>query len=229
MLSTRLIRYFVTNLGLWVVRVHSQGSTDSCLETITARTGDTCASLADFAGISVSQFLRSNPGVTSCEVLVPGAVYCKRGTASVLSTPSSSATAAATSPQPQPLRVSGDGTCGGEVTCTGSRFGRCCSAYGFCGTTSDHCGEGCRVGLGQCGDLVVFPSSSSGVSVVTVVATSTVRVTDTITTTLMTVTTNQPNPPTTTTAKTTPTPTGKPSLTLPRTPNNCKSTPAPLR
>jgi len=216
MISTGLLKGLAA-LG-FSVGVQSQG-TESCVETVTARMGDTCASLAEFAGISVSQFLRSNPLVTNCEVLIGGAAYCKIGTASGTPTvaaglplfPSSASS-------PSPLETSGDGACGGNVTCAGSRFGRCCSAHGFCGTSIDYCGEGCQVGLGQCGDV---SSETNAVSIITVVATSTVRVTDTVTTTLVTTTVASNSASTRTTTTKTQSPTVKPSLTLPRTPNNC--------
>ncbi|KAH7139458.1 chitin binding protein [Dendryphion nanum] len=48
--------------------------------------------------------------------------------------------------------VSNDGTCAGTAgfTCQGSAFGNCCSQYGWCGTTTGHCGEGCQGGFGTC-------------------------------------------------------------------------------
>lgn len=49
--------------------------------------------------------------------------------------------------------VSPDGTCGGTnaYTCNGSGFGNCCSQYGWCGSTTDHCGTGCQSAFGTCG------------------------------------------------------------------------------
>ncbi|RYP49182.1 hypothetical protein DL768_005060 [Monosporascus sp. mg162] len=47
--------------------------------------------------------------------------------------------------------VSEDGTCGGAdgVTCVGSEFGNCCSQYGWCGSSADHCGTGCQPEFGS--------------------------------------------------------------------------------
>ncbi|KAL1837393.1 hypothetical protein VTJ49DRAFT_3933 [Mycothermus thermophilus] len=47
--------------------------------------------------------------------------------------------------------VTTDGQCGsnGKV-CTGGPFGECCSAGGWCGSTTDHCGAGCQPGFGTC-------------------------------------------------------------------------------
>jgi len=47
--------------------------------------------------------------------------------------------------------VSTDGSCGaGKATCKGSTFGNCCSQYGWCGSTTGHCGTGCQSGSGTC-------------------------------------------------------------------------------
>lgn len=46
------------------------------------------------------------------------------------------------------LRHSRDGTCGTDVTCTGSSYGSCCGADGMCGTSADSCGLGCQAGFG---------------------------------------------------------------------------------
>ncbi|KAF3490838.1 chitin binding protein [Arthroderma uncinatum] len=45
-----------------------------------------------------------------------------------------------------------DGTCGTSFTCTGSNFGRCCSASGFCGNRALHCGKGCQKIGGICSE-----------------------------------------------------------------------------
>ncbi|KAF5587789.1 muramidase [Fusarium subglutinans] len=49
-------------------------------------------------------------------------------------------------------KISPDGTCGGEkgYTCEGSQFGNCCSQYGYCGTATDNCGNGCQKQYGLC-------------------------------------------------------------------------------
>lgn len=61
-------------------------------------------------------------------------------------------TSAAPTPSAAPSKVSTDGTCGGAkgLTCKGSAFGNCCSQYGWCGSTSGHCGTGCNKGFGSC-------------------------------------------------------------------------------
>jgi hypothetical protein len=51
------------------------------------------------------------------------------------------------------LQVSTDGSCGGttKFTCKGSGFGDCCSKNGWCGSTPQHCVQGCQAGFGSCG------------------------------------------------------------------------------
>ncbi|KAK3294214.1 carbohydrate-binding module family 18 protein [Chaetomium fimeti] len=150
----------------------SQQVIAACTLTITAKQGDTCATLASQAGISVTQFLRSNPSVTSCSQLVVGQNYCIEGVDDGGSgTPPQSST-------PADLVVSPDGSCGQGVTCTGSRYGDCCSAHGFCGSTTDYCGDGCQAGFGNCGSGTGEPSGSPGGSV-TVTVTSITSVTKT--------------------------------------------------
>ncbi|KAF2866975.1 hypothetical protein BDV95DRAFT_611261 [Massariosphaeria phaeospora] len=50
------------------------------------------------------------------------------------------------------LKTSVNGACGGTTsqTCQGSAFGDCCSAWGFCGITTVHCGTGCQTPFGTC-------------------------------------------------------------------------------
>ncbi|ETS74682.1 hypothetical protein PFICI_13166 [Pestalotiopsis fici W106-1] len=49
------------------------------------------------------------------------------------------------------VNVTTDGTCGhdGKI-CTGSTFGNCCSANGYCGDSDSHCGTGCQQSFGKC-------------------------------------------------------------------------------
>ncbi|TKA56345.1 hypothetical protein B0A49_10811, partial [Cryomyces minteri] len=54
------------------------------------------------------------------------------------------------------LKVSTDGNCGGSTgqTCQGSRWGDCCSQYGYCGASSLYClnSLGCNSAFGSCAD-----------------------------------------------------------------------------
>lgn len=64
---------------------------------------------------------------------------------------------------PKPVvKVSVDGTCGGQkgYSCLGSQFGNCCSQYGWCGTTRDHCGTGCNTVFGTCPGQPVSSSTT---------------------------------------------------------------------
>ena len=70
--------------------------------------------------------------------------------------PLSSSTTQTPTPTPTPTDVSTAGRCGADgngQTCTGSRFGRCCSSYGWCGDgADDYCKVlwGCQVEFGVC-------------------------------------------------------------------------------
>jgi hypothetical protein len=62
-------------------------------------------------------------------------------------------------------KVSVDGSCGSGVTCLGSSFGDCCSAYGWCGSTAAFCATGCQSGFGKCDtpSTSPVPSTTCGV------------------------------------------------------------------
>ncbi|KAL1843207.1 hypothetical protein VTJ49DRAFT_2758 [Mycothermus thermophilus] len=201
----------------------SQRAAAACSRTITAQAGDTCASLSSLVGITVAEFLRSNPTVTNCNALRAGVAYCIEGVAD----------------GGNPLRVSTDGTCGNGVTCAGSTWGNCCSPYGYCGSTNQHCGNGCQSAFGICPGspgggnptttcpvtvtytLVQPPQTSTVTRTVPASTTTTVRLTSIVTSTrVITASTCSPTttsrPPTTTTQV----PPGRPIL--PGTPTNCE-------
>ncbi|KAF2130461.1 carbohydrate-binding module family 18 protein [Dothidotthia symphoricarpi CBS 119687] len=75
----------------------------------------------------------------------------------------SSSTSSAASTPTGTLPVSPNGQCGDRSgqTCSGSTFGRCCSAYGWCGSSDAHCltTEGCQPGFGDC--TIPSPVSST--------------------------------------------------------------------
>ncbi|KAK7751312.1 hypothetical protein SLS62_006718 [Diatrype stigma] len=54
-------------------------------------------------------------------------------------------------PEDPSTPTSVDGDCGGDdgITCEGSEFGNCCSQYGWCGSTTAYCGEGCQPDFGS--------------------------------------------------------------------------------
>lgn len=76
---------------------------------------------------------------------------------------SSSLPSSDSSAGPSSTAISPDGSCGPDTgyTCTGSIFGGCCSAYGYCGSASIYCdvAEGCQSLFGTCS------TSSSSISV----------------------------------------------------------------
>ncbi|RPA82141.1 glycoside hydrolase/deacetylase [Ascobolus immersus RN42] len=56
--------------------------------------------------------------------------------------------------------VSPDGTCGpaNGYTC---ETGECCSQYGWCGVTTDHCGAGCQSAFGKCNGSTPPPPTTT--------------------------------------------------------------------
>ncbi len=68
------------------------------------------------------------------------------------STRTSTTTKTSTSTAPTRTTTSTDGTCGNGVTCTGTRWGTCCSDDGYCGVGSDYCAlsNGCQPAWGKC-------------------------------------------------------------------------------
>lgn len=130
---------------------------DPCTVIITARTGDTCATISSLAGITVSQFLRANPSVSSCAALVAGTRYCvdpgfnAAPSSSTASAPPPAATSGGGSGGTGGLEVSTNGQCGPLLTCLTSPYGDCCSEHGWCGGTADHCSPpGCQATYGRC-------------------------------------------------------------------------------
>ncbi|KAK4149754.1 carbohydrate-binding module family 18 protein [Chaetomidium leptoderma] len=180
-----MVASLLTKSFLLLALGFSHQAAAACTRSVTAKQGDTCASLSSQAGITVTEFLRSNPSVTSCSQLTAGGSYCVAGTADG---GSSSSARPPVSSTPSDLQVSVDGTCGQGVTCEGSRFGNCCSAHGYCGGTSDYCGDGCQSGFGTCGAGSGETSQGPPAGSVTVTVTS---ITDITRTSVVTVTQTQ--------------------------------------
>ncbi|KAL1794410.1 hypothetical protein ACET3X_007831 [Alternaria dauci] len=79
-------------------------------------------------------------------------------------------------------KVSTNARCGnaynalpGGMSCTGSKWGNCCSQYGYCGKTKDYCGTGCQSPFGTCNSVATpartsTSSSHSSTSSTTVVS-----------------------------------------------------------
>ena len=84
-------------------------------------------------------------------------------------------------PTTEPLEISEDGSCGSGITCLESDYGDCCSQFGWCGNTTNHCGLGCDPEFGYCDE-------GEPAATLTVTETSTViaRVTRTVLSTILT-------------------------------------------
>ncbi|KAI1777955.1 glycoside hydrolase family 18 protein [Hypoxylon cercidicola] len=55
-------------------------------------------------------------------------------------------------PPPEKLATTGDGTCGAAtagLTCAGRPDAPCCSQYGYCGASAEHCGPMCQPAYGS--------------------------------------------------------------------------------
>ncbi|KAF2471961.1 glycoside hydrolase/deacetylase [Lindgomyces ingoldianus] len=86
----------------------------------------------------------------------------------ISSTPTASATATSSKAIVSPTAVSRNGSCGGVTgfTCVGFADGQCCSQYGWCGATPDHCNVGCQSAFGNCagdGSSSIITAASSSV------------------------------------------------------------------
>ncbi|KAF2401135.1 glycoside hydrolase/deacetylase [Trichodelitschia bisporula] len=82
--------------------------------------------------------------------------YCGTGCQAGFGNCGENGVAVAPPPRPPPgtaLPVSEDSSCGERAgtTCMGSTFGNCCSVYGWCGATVNHCTNGCQFAYGLCG------------------------------------------------------------------------------
>ncbi|KAL3433495.1 hypothetical protein BDV09DRAFT_109696 [Aspergillus tetrazonus] len=69
-------------------------------------------------------------------------------------------------PNPPLEDISTDGKCGGKVSCIGSDFGMCCGGKGYCGNTTEYCGEGCQPNAGYCESDFFDGSQQTGPGIV---------------------------------------------------------------
>jgi len=62
------------------------------------------------------------------------------------------------------ISITTDGSCGSgsgtNASCSGSRWGDCCSAFSFCGSNETYCGTGCQSQYGTCSDKSANPASA---------------------------------------------------------------------
>ncbi|OIW32913.1 hypothetical protein CONLIGDRAFT_695180 [Coniochaeta ligniaria NRRL 30616] len=107
------------------------------------------------------------PTSTSTSIITSISTTTRTTTTSVSSTPSATSTSP---PYTGPLQISQNGMCGNVTTCAGSRFGRCCSQFYYCGNDDSFCGGGCLSQFGACG-------IAGGVSTVTITSYVTTSVT----------------------------------------------------
>lgn len=103
---------------------------------------------------------RGFKGVTMGECMNDPKANWYRDSTPGTGTPTSTATSG-----PAPTgAVSTDGSCGSagkNQICLGSTFGNCCSQYGWCGSSTDHCGTGCNTLFGNCGSNGNAPTTTT--------------------------------------------------------------------
>ncbi|KAK7727058.1 hypothetical protein SLS57_003089 [Botryosphaeria dothidea] len=130
-----------------------------CGSTDAGSTSDYCGTgcNAEFGTCGTSQVTsQANTGVTTGGSTLTSSTVKASSAASSIATTSSSSTvkttatsAPATNPAPT-SNVSTNGVCGSRTgqTCAGSKFGKCCSMWGFCGSSMMSCGIGCQKSFG---------------------------------------------------------------------------------
>lgn len=156
--------------------VLAKNTTIHCGEFYVVKAGDTCRGIIVNANTPSDLFIAANPSLISAEAcnenLKAGSTYClhplhkwnetapsnSTGPAVPSGSPSASKTSstmptATSTPVSHPVSL--DGRCASnsllKATCLGSSFGSCCSSYGNCGSTPQHCAIGtCQPEFGTC-------------------------------------------------------------------------------
>ncbi|KAF1842529.1 carbohydrate esterase family 4 protein, partial [Cucurbitaria berberidis CBS 394.84] len=107
-----------------------------------------CGTTADYCGTGC-QSAFGNCGSNSA---VSSSVRASSTPAVSSTLRTSSTRVSSAAPSASAGKVSTDGSCAGTggFTCQGSSYGNCCSQYGWCGSTTDHCSAGCNSAFGTC-------------------------------------------------------------------------------
>jgi hypothetical protein len=117
----------------------------------------TVYNLTDY--ILTSLFAAGYQAVTVGECLGdPASNWYRAGPSGSVVPPSSTATTSrvttrtTVSVTPTRTGLSTDGTCGNGITCVGTRWGSCCSVFGYCGVGDEFCSleNGCQPAWGSC-------------------------------------------------------------------------------
>ncbi|KAF7556876.1 hypothetical protein G7Z17_g1166 [Cylindrodendrum hubeiense] len=126
--------------------VHEQTVTNLTAYMITTaqNRGYKLVTVGECLGDPVANWYRAAPSGGACTPTSTSSA----GTGASSTRSSSSASATSTSG----VVISPDQSCGGSTgyTCIGSKFGNCCSYYGFCGSSGTYCGTGCDTDFGEC-------------------------------------------------------------------------------
>ncbi|KAI5460213.1 hypothetical protein BGZ63DRAFT_389732 [Mariannaea sp. PMI_226] len=115
----------------------------SYMITTSQNRGYKLVSVGECLGDPKENWYRSAGGAVTTS---PSTTTTKAGTSSTHTSVSASATSTGG------VTISPNQQCGGSTgyTCKGSKFGDCCSFYGYCGSTTAYCGTGCDVDFGVC-------------------------------------------------------------------------------
>ncbi|KAK4044010.1 hypothetical protein C8A01DRAFT_43171 [Parachaetomium inaequale] len=132
--------------------------TDYVLTSLFAA-GYKAVTVGECLGDPAANWYRAGP---SGGTLVPTTSVAAPTSTRTPTTSSSGPTRVTVSVAPTRTGASTDGTCGNGVTCAGTRFGACCSVFGYCGVGDDFCSveSGCQAAWGGCGDGAGATSSS---------------------------------------------------------------------
>lgn len=138
--------------GAFILGADAEGK--PCTTYAIAGSGESCATIAAANGVDMYDFIGLNPDLISC-VLTEGTSYCigNGGTATTTVTAKTTSSSGTSEPTGSlvPSPDGSDGICGMNYTCLGSVYGDCCSLNGYCGNTTEYCGEGCNPAFGRCG------------------------------------------------------------------------------
>lgn len=109
-----------------------------------------CGNTADHCGASC-QPLYGNCAISSPRPPTSSVRVSSAASSTPASCPTSTSSADGPSGTPPPTTNGRCGSAQGGQTCIKEPLGAtCCSQYGWCGSTADHCGTGCQAAFGTC-------------------------------------------------------------------------------
>ncbi|CCF38246.1 chitin binding protein, partial [Colletotrichum higginsianum] len=118
-------------------------------------TADHCGAACQplYGNCQISSAKASTSSVRASSASTSRAPSASSSTQAPVPSSSRTSTSAGASGTPVSPPLSTNGRCGttqGGTTCIKEPGATCCSKYGWCGATADHCGAGCQAGFGTC-------------------------------------------------------------------------------